>query len=603
MATATAAFLARLRRLVKPGPVTASDADLLTRYARDRDEDAFAALVERHGPMVLRLAARLLTTSHDAEDAFQATFLILARRAASIRRRQSVAAWLHGVAYRVALKARAARGRRPEQAPVPDPVDPHPDPLAQVSARELLVALEQEVQRLPETYRLPVVLVCLEGLSQEEAARRLRCTPDSVRGRLARGRQRLHAQLVRRGLTLTAVLGAVELSRGVSAAAVPTLSSATVKAATVFAAGKGVTAGLVSANVVALTEGVLKAMFVKQSLVVSMTAVLLLGLVGAGTGQFLLGQAPGGASPGGENPPKAAGRAQGGEAAPGLPGKQAGGGDPDVGDLLRKHRDRILIEEQKLTQVVEAAMRKARATAPDDSEAALELLRRTLLQVWDHPDIGEQARNALLMRLLFEVRELRGTAAERGPQPPPAGLEAPFTWGEAHNGLRVGIAHEGQGREGGGARVALALENVGRDDLVVNLGLMLANGKKQFPAALRLILTDAKGGVRTLHRQPGFIAGRVDPFVVPLAAGCRYTLRYDIADFLDEDVAKIGMPWAPGRYRAAVEFVGKAVIRQATNLDTTGLALMNYWTGTVRSAELPLELGPQARGKEAPRGR
>ena len=105
--------------------------------------------------MVLRLGLRLLADPHAAEDAFQATFLVLARRAGSIRRRQSVAAWLHGVAYRVALKARAARGRLRErgQGPTPDPADPHPDPLGQVTARELLVALEEEIQRLPEAYR------------------------------------------------------------------------------------------------------------------------------------------------------------------------------------------------------------------------------------------------------------------------------------------------------------------------------------------------------------------------------------------------------------------------------------------------------------------
>src|SRR5262249_28760669 len=146
-----------------------------------------------------------------------------------------------------------------------------------------LLALEEEVQRLPEAYRLPVVLVCLEGWSQEEAARELGCTPDSVRGRLARGRKRLHAQLVRRGLTLSAVLGGAELTRGVSAAA---LSSATLKAATAVAAGTGATAGVVSANVAALAEGVLKVMYVKQSLVVGVTAVLLFGLLGVGTGQL-----------------------------------------------------------------------------------------------------------------------------------------------------------------------------------------------------------------------------------------------------------------------------------------------------------------------------
>src|SRR4051812_4155274 len=162
-------LLRHLHRLAAPA-VTEPDAVLLARFARDRDEDAFAALVARHGPLVWRACRRVLGDLHAAEDAFQATFLVLARKAGSVGHPDALAGWLYGVARRVALKARSARPRLREQglADAPAPADPHPDPLAEVTARELLAVLEDEVGRLPEVYRLPVLLCCLEGLSQEE---------------------------------------------------------------------------------------------------------------------------------------------------------------------------------------------------------------------------------------------------------------------------------------------------------------------------------------------------------------------------------------------------------------------------------------------------
>jgi RNA polymerase sigma factor (sigma-70 family) len=194
----------------------APDADLLGRFVARHDETAFAALVGRHGPMVLRVCHRILADTHAAEDAFQATFLVLAKRAGALRRPDALAAWLHGVACRVALKTRCAR---PTSRPLPeDSPDPRPDPLAEVSVRELLAVLDEEVTRLPQAYRLPVLLCCLEGLSQEEAAHRLGWTPGSVKGRLERGRKKLHARLTRRGLTLPAALAAVEVSRAVLSA-------------------------------------------------------------------------------------------------------------------------------------------------------------------------------------------------------------------------------------------------------------------------------------------------------------------------------------------------------------------------------------------------
>jgi RNA polymerase sigma factor (sigma-70 family) len=275
MAPSSAHLLGHLRRLAEsPAP----DAALLDRFLRDRDESAFAALVWRHGPMVLHVCRRVLADPHIAEDAFQATFLLLARRARAIRNRASLAAWLHGVARRVALKARAAESRlRRRGAPGADatPADPRPDPLADVSARETLLLLEEEVARLPEAYRSPILLCCLEGLSLDEAAERLGWTRDSVKGRLERGRRRLHGRLARRGLTLAAALAAAEVSRTVAAAGL------TVKGAALLAGhtADGVRA---SARALALADGVVRGLPVSRRAVAA-ALLLVLGLA-AGAG-------------------------------------------------------------------------------------------------------------------------------------------------------------------------------------------------------------------------------------------------------------------------------------------------------------------------------
>jgi RNA polymerase sigma factor (sigma-70 family) len=224
----------------RPEPDEGSDAALLDRFVKRRDETAFAALVVRHGPLVLHVCQRILGDRHDAEDAFQAAFLVLARKAATVRRRQALPAWLYGVARRAALKARSTKARRCREIAPPtlDPSDPHPDPLAELSAREVLLIVAEELECLPEVYRLPVILCGLESRSLEEAARQLGWTVGSVKGRLERGRARLHARLVRRGATLSAGLAAAEASRGTaSAAVVARLLPGTIHSAMAFAAG------------------------------------------------------------------------------------------------------------------------------------------------------------------------------------------------------------------------------------------------------------------------------------------------------------------------------------------------------------------------------
>jgi RNA polymerase sigma factor (sigma-70 family) len=208
--------LGQLQRLT-----SASDSDrrLLERFAAGREEAAFAELLRRHGPMVLRLCQRILGDAHEAEDAFQAAFLLLARKAGAIRQHESVASWLYKVAARIALRARAAAARRkelPQRLPPPLVADP----LAEVNGRELLQILDDELLRLPEKYRAPLLLCYLQGQTQDEAARQLGLRPAVLRGRIERGRAVLRQRLVKRGLGLSVVLSMMLIEQ---AAAVPAL--------------------------------------------------------------------------------------------------------------------------------------------------------------------------------------------------------------------------------------------------------------------------------------------------------------------------------------------------------------------------------------------
>src|SRR5580704_18044230 len=189
-----------LCRRLDPSAALVPDAELLDRYARTGDPAAFELLVRRHGPLVLGACRRVLHDRHDADDAFQATFLILARKARSVRRAGALPAWLHRTARRVALRAnaQAARRARHEQPLTIDPPRPPDDP----GRRELGAVLDEEVNRLPERYRRPVVLCYLGGRSTAEAAARLGCPRGTVLSRLATARSKLRARLVRRGIGL-----------------------------------------------------------------------------------------------------------------------------------------------------------------------------------------------------------------------------------------------------------------------------------------------------------------------------------------------------------------------------------------------------------------
>ena len=212
-----AATWRHLRSLLgAPRAAAAGDAHLVARYVGARDDDAFAELVRRHGPMVRGVCRRVLGNPHDAEDAFQATFLILSRKAASIRGGDSLAGWLHRVALHAAIQLKRTISRRKDQSALPaDVAQAERD---EVSWREVRALVDEELARLPERFRQPLVLCYLEGKTRDEAAEELGWTLSTFRGRLERGRDRLRRRLERRGVTLSAALLATLVARHAEAA-------------------------------------------------------------------------------------------------------------------------------------------------------------------------------------------------------------------------------------------------------------------------------------------------------------------------------------------------------------------------------------------------
>jgi RNA polymerase sigma factor (sigma-70 family) len=278
MSRRTGRILDGIRQLVAT-PTSLTDAELLERFVRERDQAAFAAIMERHGGMVLAVCRRVLGQLHDTEDACQATFLVLARKAARIRQHGSLAGWLHRVAFSVAADLRRTRARQrghevPAEVAAADTTD-------EITWRELRTVLDEELQRLPERYRVPLILCYLEGKTRDEAAAELRWSVGTVKGRLERGRERLRALLVRRNVVLSAALfsGAIAASSG-TAALPAVLAVATTRAA--LATGP-MAASHIPAGIAALVEGAIHAMFVKKVKVVA-AVLLLIGMIAGGAG-------------------------------------------------------------------------------------------------------------------------------------------------------------------------------------------------------------------------------------------------------------------------------------------------------------------------------
>jgi RNA polymerase sigma factor (sigma-70 family) len=259
-----------------------SDAELLGRFVAHRDGAALDALVRRHGPMVWGVCRRVLADHNDAEDAFQATFLVLARRAASVRPRERVGSWLYGVARQTARKARATRARRRARE---GPASEFPEPEARCPRDDQAELIEHELSRLPDKYRAPVVLCVLERLTHEEAAARLGWPVGTIAGRLSRARALLAARLTRRGVATAGVAVAAAMARAETAASagVPDrLITSTVETTGLFAAGG---AEAVPAEVARLTSEVLKTMLLtKLTKTAAVAAAALLGLALAGAG-------------------------------------------------------------------------------------------------------------------------------------------------------------------------------------------------------------------------------------------------------------------------------------------------------------------------------
>ena len=285
------ALLQHLLRSVAPAsPGEVSDAQLLDRFVLQRDEAAFELLLWRHGPMVLGLCQRLLHHEQDVEDAFQATFLVLVRKARSISKRQALASWLYKVAYRIACRARprvpvhsprsqAELGNEPRLDDWPAPEAPD-----DVSRRDLRALLDEEVARLPETYRRAIVLSYLQGKTNEEAARLLGWPKGTVATRLTRARERLRLRLERRGLAVTSVALASALTDKALAGVMPAeLVRGALTGALAYAAGSATAATILSAKTVALTEGVLRIMWYSKMKVLA-SVLLAVTLTSAGIG-------------------------------------------------------------------------------------------------------------------------------------------------------------------------------------------------------------------------------------------------------------------------------------------------------------------------------
>jgi RNA polymerase sigma factor (sigma-70 family) len=255
-----------------------TDGQLLARFCAVRDEASFAALVKRHGPMVLGVCRRVLRHQQDAEDAFQATFLVLARRAGSLNNGEALGSWLFGVAHRTALEARSAIARRRARERQVEEM-PHPE-VAQAEAQDWRPLLDHELGRLPEKYRSAVVLCDLGCLSRREAARQLRVPEGTLSSRIATGRRLLAKRLSKYGLTLSGGALATALAKEAAAAVPCSLAASTVSGA--------VSQAVASTAVVALSKEVLTKMFLaKLKLVVG--SVLVVAALGAGVVAYQVG--------------------------------------------------------------------------------------------------------------------------------------------------------------------------------------------------------------------------------------------------------------------------------------------------------------------------
>ena len=256
------------------GAEASSDAALLARFLATKDDAAFSQIVQRHGPMVLAVCRRILRNSTDAEDAFQAAFMVLARRAASIDPPHMLGHWLYGVAYRTANKARTTRAirmnRERQAAPMERPDVTDPAVLAEIQA-----IVDQEVQRLPRTYRAPIIACHLQGLSRAQAAKQLDLNEGTLSSRLNRGKEMLADRLRKLGYALpaAALLLLLQAPSSTAATVSSSLVASTTTAATAYAAGSTAAA---SPSILALAEATLHTFFIAKIKLTALVAAALL---------------------------------------------------------------------------------------------------------------------------------------------------------------------------------------------------------------------------------------------------------------------------------------------------------------------------------------
>lgn len=396
-------FLKCLRRAVAPAADSGlGDAALLERFVADGDAAAFELLVWRHGPMVLGVCRRLLGHEQDSEDAFQATFLTLVRKARGIARREAVGAWIYRVAYRIACRARA---RRPRFEPL---VAELPAPDADDRLGELCPLLDEEIDRLPSRYRRPLVLCYLNGKTSREAALELGCPEGTVVSWLSRARQKLRSRLARRGVALPAGAVATLLLQE-RADAVPTvLVQAIVRVAVPYAAGKSAVGLGISAQAAALTQGALQAMWMTNLKMVTL-GLLALGILGSGLGALALRPRPAAAV----GPEDAVAQS---------PNKTPAEQKP--ADRERDRRTEIEKTQQTLDEL-EATFRdhEARWTeeliearkAMIDIEARLQLLERKQSTEREREESKRRALQDIENTLQGDIRRLTASSKERRP--------------------------------------------------------------------------------------------------------------------------------------------------------------------------------------------
>jgi RNA polymerase sigma factor (sigma-70 family) len=375
------------------------DDELLERFVTRRDQAAFELLAWRHSPMVLGVCRRLLRHEQDAEDALQATLLTFARKADTIGKRESLGSWLYKVAYRTSLKARTAAAMRTAREIRPTE-NPSPDPSEEAAWRELMPILDAEVNSLPDHYRIPFVLHCLEGRTLEEVARRLGRPLATVGTQVRRARQRLTDQLGRRGLALTASVLACVLKPTPGACTPAELMASTLRAAALVIRGESLT-GHVSTGVIALTTPAFGATVIKKTLA---ALSVLVGLIVGGAVLSALDSRP--ESKDDRPAPRPAG----------LPDQAA----PQVQAMLEEAlKTTPLIQDptQRVWILCDIARMKARLGQQDGAAATVRLALVAVKGLDDEQLQGHRLRD--VARCQADIGDIEGALATAGSIPSP----------------------------------------------------------------------------------------------------------------------------------------------------------------------------------------